>query len=95
MMKKLYMWLRVNFTITLIGFCIIIMVVHMDAYHKGYHKGYQKGWIKALDTVNTMLNQELKSQKDHATMMGIVNDTCDKQVFKDTTWYVLSHKRGN
>ena len=77
------------FALFIVALLVLIMTTAGISYKAGYSKGVDKtipiavkmGWNAALDSVNTIMNEQIKSQSNHCTCLCI-----------DTTKYYLYHK---
>lgn len=57
-------------------------IIGQKVYNRGYVNGGVKGYNMALDTVNSIMKHQLKSDTSH----------CSYIIF-DTSYYILQHKK--
>lgn len=70
------------FSVCFLAFLIIMFfIIDNKKYEVGFEKGYKEGSHYALDTVQKILNHQLKQD----------STVCSNVTFNDTLWYNLSN----
>lgn len=81
-MKKLLLKTISSVEFWFIATLMAVSCMYVISYGTAYCKGLDKGYNMALDTVNSIMKKQLKSDTSHCSYVII-----------DTSYYILEHKK--